>query len=375
MKPFTFRIEARDGRARLGSLATPHGELITPLFAPVGTQGTVKAVTPRQLEELGVGLVLANTYHLHLRPGDERIARLGGLHHFMDWHRPILTDSGGFQVFSLSKNRQLDDDGVTFRSHLDGSTQRLTPEKAIAIQENLGADLIMALDVCPPAQARSEVEEAVRLTHAWAERCVRAQRRPDQALFGIVQGGIFPDLRALSADFIASLGLPGIAIGGLSVGEDKQQMAAILDQLDSELPTDRPRYLMGVGSPEDLVEGVRRGIDLFDCVLPTRLARNHAALTRQGRLNLRAAIYADDPGPIDPACDCYACSRFSRAYLRHLCLAREILGATLLTLHNLHCLMHLMQDLRDSISEGRLDSFADAFLGGYRKIRLPEAER
>lgn len=375
MKPFTFRIEARDGRARLGSLATPHGELTTPLFAPVGTQGTVKAVTPRQLEELGVGLVLANTYHLHLRPGDERIARLGGLHRFMDWDRPILTDSGGFQVFSLSKNRQLDDDGVTFRSHLDGSTQRLTPEKAIAIQENLGADLIMALDVCPPAQARSEVEEAVRLTHAWAERCIRAQRRPDQALFGIVQGGIFPDLRARSADFIASLGLPGIAIGGLSVGEDKQQMAAILDQLDSELPTDRPRYLMGVGSPEDLVEGVRRGIDLFDCVLPTRLARNHAALTRQGRLNLRAAIYADDPGPIDPACDCYACSRFSRAYLRHLCLAREILGATLLTLHNLHCLMRLMQDLRDSISEGRLDAFGDAFLGGYRKIRLPEAER
>lgn len=375
MKPFTFRIEARDGRARLGSLATPHGELTTPLFAPVGTQGTVKAVTPRQLEELGVGLVLANTYHLHLRPGDERIARLGGLHRFMDWDRPILTDSGGFQVFSLSKNRQLDDDGVTFRSHLDGSTQRLTPEKAIAIQENLGADLIMALDVCPPAQARSEVEEAVRLTHAWAERCIRAQRRPDQALFGIVQGGIFPDLRARSADFIASLGLPGIAIGGLSVGEDKQQMAAILDQLDSELPTDRPRYLMGVGSPEDLVEGVRRGIDLFDCVLPTRLARNHAALTRQGRLNLRAANYADDPRPIDPACDCYACSRFSRAYLRHLCLAREILGATLLTLHNLHCLMRLMQDLRDSISEGRLDAFGDAFLGGYRKIRLPEAER
>jgi queuine tRNA-ribosyltransferase len=375
VKAFTFRIEARDGRARRGALATPHGELVTPLFAPVGTQGTVKSVTPRQLEELGVGLVLANTYHLHLRPGDERIARLGGLHRFMDWGRPILTDSGGFQVFSLSKNRQLDEDGVTFRSHLDGSTQRLTPESAIAIQENLGADLIMALDVCPPARERSEVEEAVRLTHAWAERCVRAQRRPDQALFGIVQGGIFPDLRARSAEVIASLDLPGIAIGGLSVGEDKEQMAAILDQLDSDLPTDKPRYLMGVGSPEDLVEGVRRGIDLFDCVLPTRLARNHAALTRQGRLNLRAAIYADDPGPIDPACACYACSHFSRAYLRHLCLAREILAATLLTLHNLHCLLRLMEDLRDSISEGRLDAFGDAFLDGYRKIRLPEAER
>ncbi|MEX0788919.1 MAG: tRNA guanosine(34) transglycosylase Tgt [Anaerolineales bacterium] len=375
MKPFTFRIEARDGRARRGTLATPHGELATPLFAPVGTQATVKAVTPRQLEELGVELVLANTYHLHLRPGDERIARLGGLHRFMDWDRPILTDSGGYQVFSLSKNRQLDDDGVTFRSHHDGSTQRLTPEKAIAIQENLGADLIMALDVCPPAQERSEVEVAVRLTHAWAERCVRAQRRTDQALFGIVQGGIFPDLRAHSAEVIASLDFPGIAIGGLSVGEDKHQMAAILDQLDSDLPTDRPRYLMGVGSPEDLVEGVRRGIDLFDCVLPTRLARNHAALTRRGRLNLRAAIFADDPGPIDPACDCYTCSRFSRAYLRHLCMAREILGATLLTLHNLHCLIHLMQDLREAISEGRLGSFAEAFLGGYRKIRLPEPER
>ena len=372
MIPFVFTIRGRDGRARLGSLHTPHGELATPLFAPVGTQAAVKAVSPAQLEEVGVRLILANTYHLYLRPGDERIARLGGLHRFMDWPHPILTDSGGYQIFSLAERRQLDDEGVTFRSHLDGSTHRLTPERAISIQENLGADLIMALDVCPPARERAEVEQAVHLTHRWAERCLRAKTRTDQALFGIVQGGVFPDLRRQSAEFIASLGFPGHAIGGLSVGEAKEETLAMLELLDASLPEDRPRYLMGVGSPEDLVQAVRRGVDLFDCVLPTRMARNHAALTRRGRMNLRAAVYADDPQPIDPECTCYACAHFSRAYLRHLCLAGEILAATLLTLHNLHTLTMLMADLRLAVGEGRLDVFAEEFLHDYRRIRLPE---
>lgn len=372
MSPFAFEIRRRDGRARLGSLRTPHGEFATPVFAPVGTQAAVKAVSPAQLEDLGVRLILANTYHLYLRPGDERIARLGGLHRFMGWPHPILTDSGGFQVFSLAEHRQLDDDGVTFRSHLDGSTHRLTPERAVAIQENLGADIIMALDVCPPARERVEVERAVRLTHRWAERCLRARSRTDQALFGIVQGGIFADLRRESAEVIASLDFPGCAIGGLSVGEAKEETLAVLEQLDGCLPEDRPRYLMGVGSPEDLVQAVRRGVDLFDCVLPARLARNHAALTRRGRMNLRAAIHADDLRPIDPDCACYACARFSRAYLRHLCLAGEILAATLLTLHNLHTLTVLMSDVRRAIHEGRLESFAEEFLHDYRKIRLAE---
>ena len=372
MSSIGFEVGGRDGRARLGSLHTPHGDLATPLFAPVGTQAAVKAVSPAQLEEVGVRLILANTYHLYLRPGDERIARLGGLHRFMDWPHPILTDSGGFQIFSLADRRQLDEDGVTFRSHLDGSTHRLTPERAVSIQENLGADLIMALDVCPPARERAEVEQAVRLTHRWAERCLRAKTRSDQALFGIVQGGIFPDLRRESSAFIASLGFPGYAIGGLSVGEAKEETLAMLDLLDASLPEGRPRYLMGVGSPEDLVQAVQRGVDLFDCVLPTRMARNHAALTRRGRMNLRGAVYADDPRPIDPQCSCYACARFGRAYLRHLCLAGEILAATLLTLHNLHTLTALMADLRQAIGQGRLDAFANEFLHEYRKVRLPE---
>jgi queuine tRNA-ribosyltransferase len=373
VKSFTFEIEARDGRARAGTLRTPHGSIATPAFAPVGTQATVKALTPRQLEETGVELVLANTYHLYLRPGDERIARLGGLHRFMGWQRPILSDSGGYQVFSLASRRQLDDDGVTFRSHLDGSTHRLTPEKAIAIQENLGADLIMALDVCPPPAEREPVEEAVRITHAWAARCLRAKTRSDQALFGIVQGGVFPDLRRASTSVLAGMDFPGYAIGGLSVGESKEETYSMLELLDGALPDDRPRYLMGVGSPEDLVQAVRRGVDLFDCVLPTRLARNHAALTRAGRMNLRAAAYADDHRPIEPDCGCYACSNFSRAYLRHLAQADEILGATLLSVHNVHTLVALVRDLRRHIAAGTLEGFSDTFLAAFRKHRLAEA--
>jgi queuine tRNA-ribosyltransferase len=370
---FAFRIDGRSGRARAGVFHTPHGEVATPAFAPVGTQATVKALTPRHLTEIGARLILANTYHLYLRPGADRIAALGGLHAFMAWPGPILTDSGGFQVFSLAATRQVDDDGVSFRSHLDGSPHRLTPELAVAIQEALGADIIMALDECPPPHDRRYNEEALRRTHLWAERSLAAHHRSDQALFAIVQGGVFPDLREKSARFMAALGTPGIAIGGLSVGESKEEMHAVLDSLAPLLPEDRPRYLMGVGSPEDLVECVARGIDLFDCVLPTRMARNHAALTRRGRLNLRASAYADDPRPLDPSCDCYTCKTFSRAYLRHLCVAEEMLAATLLSIHNVRLLLALASDLRAAVLENRLETFAEGFLSDYRK-HLPEGE-
>jgi queuine tRNA-ribosyltransferase len=295
---FSFQLLSLQGRARAGIFHTPHGEILTPVFCPVGTQATVKSVTPSQLEELGASLVLANTYHLYLRPGDDLIAELGGLHPFMNWERPLLTDSGGFQVFSLSESRKVDDDGVTFKSHIDGSTHRLTPEKSIAIQENLGADIIMAFDECAPPYERLYIERALQRTHSWAQRCMEAKRRSDQALFGIVQGGIFADLRQQSAEFIASLGFSGHAIGGLSVGETKPEMNAMLEVVDAVLPADKPRYLMGVGTPEDLVRGVLRGIDIFDCVLPTRLARHHAAMTRTDRLNLMNASYARDPRPI-----------------------------------------------------------------------------
>ena len=369
MTPFSFELVATDGLARAGILHTPHGDVSTPLFAPVGTQGTVKAVTPKQLEELGASLILANTYHLYLRPGDKTVAALGGLHAFMGWPQPILTDSGGFQVFSLAERRQVDDDGVTFRSHLDGSSHRLTPERVIAIQENLGADIIMVLDECPPPSDRETNEAALVRTHAWAERCLAAHRREDQALFGIVQGGIFPDLREHSAGVIAGLGFPGIAIGGLSVGETKTETMAILDLLGGLLPQDRPRYLMGVGTLEDFVEAVMRGIDFMDCVLPTRMARNHTALTPLGRLNIRNAVYSEDPRPLDPACRCYACRSFSRGYLRHLAGAGEILAATLLTIHNLSTLMELAAGLRQAILERRAQAYADSFRETFKKHR------
>ena len=372
-KMFKFELQARQGRARAGVFHTPHGELLTPVFAPVGTQASVKAITPAQLDELGASLVLANTYHLHLRPGDELVAEMGGLHRFMHWDRPMLTDSGGFQVFSLAENRKIDEDGVTFKSHIDGSMHRLTPEKSIAIQENLGADIIMAFDECAPPYDRAYNERAMARTHAWVERCIRAKQRSDQALFGIVQGGIFPDLRQASAKFIAGLGLPGIAIGGLSVGETKAEMNAMLEVVDPLLPEEKPRYLMGVGSPEDLVNGVLRGIDVFDCVLPTRLARHNAAMTRSGRLNLLNAAFTRDPLPIDKNCTCYTCRNFSRAYLRHLIAAREMLSATLLSIHNLHTLLALMADLRQAILAGNLAEFAADFFAA-RQDSNPEPD-
>lgn len=362
---FTFNIQSKEGRARAGIFSTPHGDLLTPLFAPVGTQGSVKAVTSAQLEELNASLVLANTYHLYLRPGDELIAQLGGLHRFMNWDRPILTDSGGFQVFSLADSRKIDPDGATFKSHIDGSTHRLTPEKSISIQENLGADIIMAFDECsfPYDLYRNEI--ALERTHRWAERCLNAKKRSDQALFGIIQGGVYPELRQRSAEYLSSLNFPGYAIGGLSVGETKAETLSILELVDAYLPENKPRYLMGVGSPEDLVTGVLRGVDIFDCVLPTRLARHHVAITREGRLNLANAKYISDPKPVDEDCTCYTCQNYSRAYLRHMILAKEILGATLITIHNLNTLIALVHDIRLAIIEARFGQFAANFMENW----------
>jgi len=355
-QPFQFDLLARDGRARAGVFHTPHGDIPTPVFAPVGTAATVKGVPPRDLKELGATLVLANTYHLYLRPGDDLVARLGGLHTFMGWDGPLLTDSGGYQVFSLRDIRAVDDDGVTFKSHIDGSLHRFTPEKVISIEDNLGADIIMTLDECAPPLDRAYNQEALRRTHTWAERCLRAKTRSDQALFGIVQGGVFDDLREQSARFLTALDFPGYAVGGLAVGETKTQMHHVLDLVDPLLPEHKPRYLMGVGTLEDLFEAVARGIDLFDCVLPTRLARHGAAFTHAGRLNLRNATLSEDRHPIEEGCACYACQHFTRAYLRHLMRADELLGLYLASIHNLHFLLDTLRHIRQSILEGR---FAD----------------
>jgi queuine tRNA-ribosyltransferase len=301
-----------------------------------------------------------------LRPGDEIIAQLGGLHEFMHWERPILTDSGGFQVFSLADSRKIDADGVTFKSHIDGSTHRLSPEKSIAIQENLGADIIMAFDECGSPYGLENNQAALDRTHTWVERCLKAKTRPDQALFGIIQGGIYPDLRQRSVEFLSSLDLPGYAIGGLSVGETKTETLTILELVDGLLPANKPRYLMGVGSPEDLVTGVQRGVDIFDCVLPTRLARHHAAITRTGRLNIANARFISEKSPIDETCTCYTCRYFSSAYIRHLVLAKEILGATLLTIHNLNTLLVLMKDIRQAIIDGCFEQFASNFITHWK---------
>ncbi len=348
--------------ARAGVFHTPHGDLPTPIFAPVGTQATVKAVTPSQLEDVGATLVLANTYHLYLRPGADLIAEMGGLHCFMQWPRPMLTDSGGFQVFSLGEMRKVDEDGVTFKSHIDGSMHRFTPEKSIDIQQKLGADIIMAFDECAPPYDREYSARAMHRTHAWAERCLKAQTRPDQALFGIVQGGAFPELRAQSARVISGMDFPGHAIGGLSVGETKPEMHAMLEVVNAILPENKPRYLMGVGTPEDLIEGIRRGVDIFDCVLPTRLARHQAAMTLNGRMNLLNATYAHDPRPIDESCGCYTCRTFSRAYLRHLVAAKEMLAATLLSIHNIFTLLELVRGARQAIIDQRFEDWAEGIV-------------
>lgn len=366
--PGSFSVLKTDGatRARVGELYTAHGVVPTPVFCPVGTLATVKSLAPSDLVELGAPMILSNSYHLYLRPGSELIARLGGLHAFMGWNGPILTDSGGYQVFSLEGLRNLDDDGVTFRSHIDGSEHRFTPERVVEIQEHLGSDIAMVLDECAQPNDHAYNVAALRRTHLWAERCLAAHRRPDQALFGIVQGGIFEDLRRESALALTRLDFPGYAIGGLSVGESKADMLRILDVVTPLLPEMKSRYLMGVGSPEDLVECVARGVDLFDCVLPSRLGRNGAVFTPQGRMNLRNAQYKEDARPIQQGCGCYTCQHFTRAYLRHLIISREMLGPRLNTIHNLHFLLDLMRRVRQAILAGVFDDLRQEFWSQYR---------
>jgi len=359
---FEYNLLAKQGRARVGVFSTPHGALETPVFAPVGTQATVKLLTPEQVKGVDASLVLSNTYHLYLRPGDELVRDMGGLHNFMKWDGPMLTDSGGFQVFSLSGTRKVDEEGVTFRSHIDGSKHRFTPEKSVAIQENLGADIIMAFDECADPSDEAYIKKAMERTHRWAVRSVEAHKHPDQALFAIVQGGINPDFRRESAEFISSLDTPGVAIGGVSVGETKKDMYGTLDVVDPILPENKPRYLMGVGTPEDLIEGVRRGVDIFDCVLPTRLARHHAAFSPEGRLNLKNATFKRDERPIDESCTCYTCQTFTRAYIRHLVVAKELLAGTLLSIHNLHALIHLVKDMRAAVLDGSFDAKVPTWL-------------
>jgi queuine tRNA-ribosyltransferase len=373
---FRFALSRTDGRARLGEFETPHGVVQTPAFMPVGTQGAVKGVLFKDLEEAGAQIILGNTYHLLLRPGDELIARRGGLHRFAGWHRPILTDSGGYQVFSLAERRRLTEEGAEFQSHIDGSRHQLTPESAVDIQARLGSDIAMVLDECLAYPAtREAATESMQRSVRWAERCrrrleaLRAAPPPDmtisnagQAQFGIIQGGVFPDLRCESAEATQAIGFEGYAIGGLSVGEPIDLMYEIVAETARRLPVAQPRYLMGAGTPEDLVESVARGIDMFDCVLPTRNARNGQLFTSQGRLNIRNARYAEDDEPPDPKCRCYTCRRHSRAYLRHLHLAGEMTAAALNTLHNLTFYLDTMRRIRDAIAFGTFDTFRQEFL-------------
>jgi queuine tRNA-ribosyltransferase len=362
-EPFRFEIAARDGRARTGIVTLPRGAIRTPAFMPVGTAATVKAMLPGSVRETGADILLGNTYHLMLRPGAERVARLGGLHRFMDWERPILTDSGGFQVMSLADLRKVTEEGVTFRSHIDGSRHHLTPERSMEIQRLLGSDIVMAFDECTPFPVgREEAARSMRLSMRWAERSRQAfGARPGHALFGIQQGSVFEDLRAESAAALAGIGFEGYAIGGLAVGEGQAAMFEVLDYAPGQLPDDRPRYLMGVGKPDDILGAVERGVDMFDCVLPTRSGRTGQALTRRGAVNLKNARHADDPRPLDPDCTCPACSRYSRAYLHHVVRSGEIIAAMLLTWHNLHYYQELMAGIRSAIADGRLAAFRATF--------------
>jgi queuine tRNA-ribosyltransferase len=368
-----FTITATDGAARVGVLHTAHGDVPTPAFMPVGTKGTVKAVDPEELRALGATIVLGNTYHLHFRPGDDLVAELGGLHRFMGWDGPILTDSGGFQVFSLRDTiSRLDDEGVTFRSVYDGSAERFTPELAAEIQARLGSDVSMCLDVVPPAGvARPELEEAVRRTTHWAERQRRAPRPPEQQLFGIAQGGTDAELRRRSIEEIVALDFDGHALGGLTVGEPRERTLEAVERFAPLLPDDRPRYFMGIGDAPGLLEVIERGIDMFDCVLPTRLGRTGSAITPEGRLNLKNARFARDELPLEEGCDCPACTRFSRAYLRHLVNQQELLGMRLLSLHNLRFLIRLTETARTAIEQGRLASTKAEALARLQEAREP----
>lgn len=353
--------------ARLGRVTTPHGSFETPMFMPVGTLATVKTMSPEELKEMGAKIILSNTYHLWLRPGHDIIQEAGGLHSFMNWDGAILTDSGGFQVFSLSKLRRIEEEGVYFRNHLNGEKLFLSPEKAMEIQNALGSDIIMAFDECPPYPAEFDyMKKSIERTSRWAERCLKAHKRPeDQGLFGIVQGGEYKELRRQSANDLVSLDFPGYAIGGLSVGEPKEVMNEMLEFTTPFLPADKPRYLMGVGSPDSLIDGAIRGIDMFDCVLPTRIARNGTLMTSQGRLVVKNAKYARDFRPIDEQCDCYTCRNYSRAYIRHLIHTNETLGIRLTTYHNLYFLLKLMEKIRQAIREDRLGDFREEFFEQY----------
>jgi queuine tRNA-ribosyltransferase len=363
-----FELLATDGAARRGCLQTPHGVVQTPVFMPVGTQATVKGLTPDQLRDAGTQILLGNTYHLLLRPGDEIIAELGGLHRFMAWDGPILTDSGGFQIYSLAPTRRIDDRAAVFRSHIDGAEVELTPERAVAIQENLGSDIAMCLDECPPYGTPPDyLRVAVERTIRWAERCRKAHKRSNQALFAIVQGGTDLALRERCARALTALDFPGYALGGFSVGETQAQMHAALAPAATFLPVDRPRYLMGVGTPRDLLAGIRAGIDLFDCVLPTRNGRNAEAFTDAGQVRIRNTCHKRDPRPLESGCPCYVCRHFSRAYLHHLFLAKEMLGPTLLSLHNVAFYCRLMAEARQAIQERRFDDFAAVRLARWEQ--------
>ncbi|MBR5345885.1 MAG: tRNA guanosine(34) transglycosylase Tgt [Clostridia bacterium] len=368
--PFTYEllhIDKHSG-ARLGVLHTPHGDIPTPIYMPVGTAAVVKAMTPREMEEIGTKILLSNTYHLHLRPGEDLIREAGGLHAFMDWHGPILTDSGGFQVFSLAGIRKIHEEGVTFQSHLDGSKQFIGPETSMDIQEALGSDIAMAFDVCSPYPCDwRTAKEAMDRTHRWAERCKEHHTRPDQALFGIVQGAFYKDLRVESAKTLRDMNFIGYGIGGLSVGEPKPVMYEMLDEIRPYMPEDKPRYLMGVGTPDCFIEGILRGVDMFDCVLATRIARNGTVLTSKGRVVVKNAQYARDFTPIDDQCDCYACTHFTRAYVRHLLRSGEITGGRLASIHNLRFLIHMMEEIREAIAN---DSFLDYREEFYKRYDL-----
>jgi len=362
-----FQVSNQDGTARAGKLDTHHGNILTPIFMPVGTLGTVKAAAPEELKALGTQILLGNTYHLHLRPGDELIHKLGGLHRFMNWDGPILTDSGGFQVFSLAKLLKREEEGVVFRSHIDGRKVKLTPESSIAIQQNLGSTIMMCFDECLELPAeREKVQRSLELTSRWATRCKDA-RTTDQALFGIIQGGGEEGLREESLQQLQEIGFDGYAIGGLSVGESNEEMYRVTRHIAPRMPSDLPRYLMGVGEPRDLLEGVEAGVDMFDCVLPTRNARNGSLFTSHGKISIKQARFREDPKPLDPECQCNTCQHYSRAYLRHLYLSGEILGMRLNTLHNLHFFLNLMKNARNAILENRFAAFKKEFLEGYQQ--------
>ena len=375
-KPIKYTLEVKDGNARAGVIETPHGKIKTPVFMPVGTQATVKAMTKEELEEINSQIILGNTYHLYLNPGDDLVDDFGGLHKFMRWDRPILTDSGGFQVFSLGSLRRIKEEGVHFRSHLDGSKHFLSPEKSISIQNNLGSDIMMVLDECPPGMSSREyLIPSIERTTRWAKRCIDANKNKDrQGLFAIVQGGIYEDLRDKSFEELSRYDedFAGYALGGLAVGEPREDMYRILEYITPKLPENKPRYLMGVGEPLDMLEAVESGIDMMDCVQPTRIGRHGTVFTKYGRLVIKNKVYELDDRPLDEGCDCYACKNYTRGYIRHLFKAKEILGQRLATYHNLHFLIKLMNDSREAIKEGRFKEFKDEFIKNYTQGKESE---